>query len=204
MANAPFGLSPVRNMAAGGDLPTRLYRVTATGNTQGLFIGDPVRFNPSGPGVIRVSAAGGAGGGGVAANTRCLGVVAQMFDENGRPLTFSQPTRGPFLPASTPGWAEVYDSQQITFICQADASAAETLIGQYVSLTATSNGGNTAAGTSIIQLAVGSADTSVKTFQVLGVAPTESRGLGSVANNTAWGNASIDLEVRIALHSLTS
>lgn len=197
MANAPFGFAPVRNMAAGGDLPTRLYRVTATGNTQGLFIGDPVRFNSSGLGVVRLSA-------NALANTRCLGVVAQMFDENGRPLTFSQPTRGPFLPSGTAGWAEVYDSQQITFICQADASAAETLIGQYVSLTATSNGGNTAAGTSIIQLAVGSADTSVKTFQVLGVAPTESRGLGSVANNTAWGNASIDLEVRIALHSLTS
>ena len=119
MANAPFGFAPVRNMAAGGDLPTRLYRVTATGNTQGLFIGDPVRFNSSGLGVVRLSA-------NAAANTRCLGVVAQMFDENGRPLTFSQPTRGPFLPSGTAGWAEVYDSQQITFICQADASAAES------------------------------------------------------------------------------
>ncbi len=56
MANAPFGLVPVRNMAAGGDLPTRMYRVTASGNTQGLFIGDPVRFNPNGLGVARLSA----------------------------------------------------------------------------------------------------------------------------------------------------
>lgn len=197
MANAPFGLVPVRNMAAGGDLPTRMYRVTASGNTQGVFIGDPVRFNPNGLGIVRLSA-------NAAANTRCLGVVAQMVDDNGRPLTFNQPTRGPFLPAGTSGWAAVYDSQQITFICQADGSAAETLIGQYVSLTATSNGGNTAAGTSIIQLRVASADTSAKTFQVLGVAPTESRGLGSFASANAWGNTDIDLEVRIALHSLTS
>jgi hypothetical protein len=174
-----------------------MYRVTATGNTQGLFIGDPVRFNPNGLGIARLSA-------NAAPNTRCLGVVAQMFDDNGRPLTFSQPTRGPFLPAATSGWAAVYDSSQITFICQVDGSAAETLIGQYVSLTAATNGGNTAAGTSIIQIRAGSADTSIKTFQVVGVSPTESRGLGSFAGNAAWGSTDIDLEVRIALHSLTS
>jgi hypothetical protein len=197
MANAPFGFAPVRNAAGGGDIPTRMYRVTASGNTQGLFIGDPVRFNSTGVGIVRLSA-------NALANTRCLGVVAQMFDDNGRPLTFSQPARGPFLPASTSGWAAVYDNQNITFICQADGSAAETLVGQYVSLTSTGNGGNTAAGTSIIQLRVASADTSAKTFQVLGVAPTEARGLGSFANNSAWGNTDIDLEVRIALHSLTS
>lgn len=197
MSNAPFGFSPVRNAGAGSDLPTRMYRVTATGNTQGLFIGDPVRFNPNGLGIARIS-------GNAAANTRCLGVVAQMFDDNGRPLTFSQPTRGPFLPAATSGWAAVYDSSQITFICQVDGSAAETLIGQYVSLTAATNGGNTAAGTSIIQIRAGSADTSIKTFQVVGVSPTESRGLGSFAGNAAWGSTDIDLEVRIALHSLTT
>lgn len=197
MSNAPFGLAPVRNLAGAQALRTRLYRVTASGNIAGLFIGDPVRFNTLGTGIVRYATS-------AAANTRCLGVVAEMFDDNGRPLTFNLPTRGPFLPASTSGWAAVYDSQQVTFICQADASAAETLVGQYVSLTATSNGGNTAAGTSIIQLAIGTADTSVKTFQVLGVAPTESRGLGSVANSSAWGNTHIDLEVRIALHSLTS
>lgn len=197
MSNAPFGFSPVRNAGAGSDLPTRMYRVTATGNTQGLFIGDPVRFNPNGLGIARIS-------GNAAPNTRCLGVVAQMFDDNGRPLTFSQPTRGPFLPAATSGWAAVYDSSQITFICQVDGSAAETLIGQYVSLTAATNGGNTAAGTSIIQLRAASADTSIKTFQVVGMSPTESRGLGSFAGNAAWGSTDIDLEVRIALHSLTT
>jgi len=196
MTDAPYGLQAIRNKAAGTTLRTKLYRVTATGNTQGIFINDPVRFNSAGLGVIRLSS-------NAAANTRCLGVVAEVFDENGRPLTFSQPGRGPFLPASTAGWAAVYDSQQVTFMCQADASAAETLVGQYVSLTAATNG-NTAAGTSVMQIRAASADTSVKTFQVLGLAPTEARGLGSVANNAAWGNAYIDLEVRIALHSYTS
>lgn len=196
MTDAPYGLQAIRNKAAGTTLRTKLYRVTATGNTQGIFINDPVRFNSAGLGVIRLSS-------NAAANTRCLGVVAEVFDENGRPLTFNQPSRGPFLPASTAGWAAVYDSQQVTFICQADASAAETLVGQYVSLTAATNG-NTAAGTSVMQIRAASADTSVKTFQVLGLAPTEARGLGTVANNAAWGNAYIDLEVRIALHSYTS
>ena len=196
MTDAPYGLQAIRNKAAGNTLRTKLYRVTASGNTQGMFINDPVRFNTAGLGVIRLSS-------NAAANTRCLGVVAEVFDENGRPLTFSQPGRGPFLPASTAGWAAVYDSQQVTFMCQADASAAETLVGQYVSLTAATNG-NTAAGTSVMQIRAASADTSVKTFQVLGLAPTEARGLGTVANNAAWGNAFIDLEVRIALHSYTS
>jgi hypothetical protein len=196
MTDAPYGLQAIRNKAAGNTLRTKLYRVTASGNTQGIFINDPVRFNSAGLGVIRLSS-------NAAANTRCLGVVAEVFDENGRPLTFSQPGRGPFLPASTAGWAAVYDSQQVTFMCQADASAAETLVGQYVSLTAATNG-NTAAGTSVMQIRAASADTSVKTFQVLGLAPTEARGLGTVANNAAWGNAYIDLEVRIALHSYTS
>ena len=196
MTDAPYGLQAIRNKAAGTTLRTKLYRVTASGNTQGIFINDPVRFNSAGLGVIRLSS-------NAAANTRCLGVVAEVFDENGRPLTFNQPSRGPFLPASTAGWAAVYDSQQVTFMCQADASAAETLVGQYVSLTAATNG-NTAAGTSVMQIRAGSADTSVKTFQVIGLAPTEARGLGTVANNAAWGNAYIDLEVRIALHSYTS
>ncbi len=196
MTDAPYGLQAIRNKAAGTTLRTKLYRVTASGNTQGIFINDPVRFNSAGLGVIRLSS-------NAAANTRCLGVVSEVFDENGRPLTFSQPSRGPFLPASTAGWAAVYDSQQVTFMCQADASAAETLVGQYVSLTAATNG-NTAAGTSVMQIRAGSADTSVKTFQVIGLAPTEARGLGTVANNAAWGNAYIDLEVRIALHSYTS
>jgi hypothetical protein len=196
MTDAPYGLQAIRNKAAGNTLRTKLYRVTASGNTQGIFINDPVRFNSAGLGVIRLSS-------NAAANTRCLGVVAEVFDENGRPLTFSQPGRGPFLPASTAGWAAVYDSQQVTFMCQADASAAETLVGQYVSLTAATNG-NTAAGTSVMQIRAASGDTSIKTFQVLGLAPTEARGLGTVANNAAWGNAYIDLEVRIALHSYTS
>jgi hypothetical protein len=176
MTDAPYGLQAIRNKAAGNTLRTKLYRVTASGNTQGIFINDPVRFNSAGLGVIRLSS-------NAAANTRCLGVVSELFDENGRPLTFSQPGRGPFLPASTAGWAAVYDSQQVTFMCQAD---------------------NTAAGTSVMQIRAASGDTSIKTFQVLGLAPTEARGLGTVANNAAWGNAYIDLEVRIALHSYTS
>lgn len=196
MTDGPFGLAPCRNLA-GGQLRTRTYRVTASGNTHGIFINDPVRFNSTGLGVVRVSA-------NAAANTRILGAVAEVFDDNGRPLTFSLPARGPFLPAGTSGWAAVYDSQNTTFIIQADGSAAETLIGRYVSLTAVSNAGNTASGVSLIQAAVGLADTSIKMLQVIGVAPTEQRGLGSFANNSAWGNTAIDLEVRIALHAFTS
>ena len=196
MTDGPYGLEAIRN-SSGGQLRTRVYRVTATGNTHGIFINDPVRFNPNGLGVVRVSA-------NAIATTRMLGSVQEMFDDNGRPLTFSQPTRGPFLPAGTSGWAAVHDSDTTTFIIQADASAAETLVGKYVTLTAVSQAGNTATGVSLIQAAVGTADTSVKMLQVVGISPTESRGLGSFAGNAAWGNAHVDLEVRIALHAFTS
>lgn len=196
MSDAPFGLAAIRNRD-GGALRTKLYRVTATGNTHGIFIGDPVGLNGSGLGIVRVSS-------NAIATTKILGAVSEVFDENGRPLTFSQPTRGPFLPASTAGWAAVYDSQATSFIIQADASCAETIVGQYVSLTAVSQAGNTAAGTSKIQARVASADTSVKMLQVIGIAPNEQRGLGSFALNSGWGNTQIDLEVRIALHTFTS
>lgn len=196
MTDAPFGLQAIRNIA-GGQLRTRVYRVTATGNTHGIFINDPVLFNPNGLGIARLSA-------NAIATTRCLGAVAEVFNDSGRPLTFSQPTNGPFLPASTAGWAAVHDSQMTTFIVQCDASAAETLVGKYVTLTAVSQAGNTAAGVSLISVKAASADTSVKTFQVIGMSPTEQKGLGSFAVASAWGNTFIDLEVRIALHSYTS
>jgi hypothetical protein len=196
MSDAPFGLSAIRNRD-GGALRTKLYRVTATGNTHGIFINDPVGFNGSGLGIVRVSA-------NAAATARILGAVAELFDENGRPLTFGQPTRGPFLPASTAGWAAVFDAQGTSFIIQADASCGESVVGQYVSLTAASQAGNTAAGTSKIQAKVSSADTSIKMLQVIGIAPNEQKGIGTFANSGGWGNSGIDLEVRIALHSFTS
>ena len=196
MSDAPFGFQAIRNRE-GGQLRTKVYRVTATGNTHGIFVGDPVNFNGSGLGIVRLSS-------NVAATARCLGAVSELYDDSGRPLTFSQPSRGPYLPAATAGWAAVYDAQSTSFIVQADASAAETLVGQYVTMTAVSQAGNTAAGTSKIQIKVSSGDTSVKTFQVIGIAPTEQKALGSFAGNLGWGNSGIDLEVRIATHALTS
>lgn len=196
MTDAPFGLQAIRNLA-GGQLRTRVYRVTATGNVTGIFINDPVQLNTSGLGIARVRST-------AAATARMLGAVQELFDDNGRPLTFSQPTRGPFLPAGQSGWAAVHDSQMTTFIVQADASAAESLIGQYVTLTAATQGGNTASGVSNMQVRVASADTSIKFLQVIGISPTEQRGLGTFALNGAWGNAFVDLEVRVAVHNFTS
>jgi len=196
MTDAPYGMRPIRNMAGGGQRQ-RVYRVTATGNVTGIFAGDPVGFNSSGLGISRIRST-------AAATTRVLGAVTEMWDDNGRPLTFNLPTRGPFLPGGVAGWAAVADGREVTFMIQADASAAESLIGQYVTLTAVSQGGNTASGQSIIQAKISSADTSVKFLQVVGLAPTEQRGLGSFALNSAWGNTAIDLEVRIALHSFTN
>lgn len=196
MTNAPFGFQPIRTVD-GGAIRTTQYRVAVSGNTHGIFIGDFVRLNPSGLGVIRVS-------GNAAPDTRVLGACTAVYDTNMKPMTHSQPTRGPFLPASTAGYVDVADSASITYIIQGDGSAAESIVGQFVTLTAASLG-NTATGISVMQVRVASADTSTKFLQVVGVSPNEERGLGSVNNQDAWGNTSIDLEVRVALHNfLTS
>jgi len=194
MTDAPFGFQAIRNLA-GGQPRARVYRVTATGNQTGIAVGDPVELNGAGLGIARLSAAS-------IVTRRCLGVISELYNDSGRPLTFSQPTNGPFLPAAVAGWATVYDSQATTFIIQCDASAAETMVGKYVSLTG--NAINTAAGTSQMMVKVASADTSVKAFQVIGISPTERLGLGSYGQASAWGNAGIDVEVRIALHAFTS
>lgn len=190
------GFQPARHLT-GGQIRSRRMFVSAT--AQAIAIGDAVRLNPSGEGIIPLSAD-------ATPVTPVIGIVGALYDSNNKPLTFSQPTRGPYLPALTGGFADVFDDPEITFIVQADASVDQNDIGKFVSVTAAVNVLNTAAGTSRMQVKMSTVDTSVRQFQILGIAPNEEGGLGSILNrgvlgSATAGGANTDVEVRIAAHT---
>lgn len=189
-----MGFQPARHLT-GGQIRTR--RMFVAASAQAIAIGDAVRLNPNGEGIIALSAD-------ATPVTPVIGVAVALYDSNNKPLTFSQPTRGPFLPANTGGFADVVDDQNVTFVVQADATVTQNDIGKFVSVTAAVNVLNTAAGTSKMQVKMSTVDTSVRQFQILGIAPNEDAGLGSILNRgalDAGGGANTDVEVRIAAHA---
>lgn len=191
-----MGFQPARHLT-GGQIRTHRHFVSSTARS--IAIGDAVRLNPSGEGVIPLS-------GDATPVTPVLGVAVALYDSNNKPLTFSQPTRGPYLPALTGGFVDVCDDPEVTFIVQADASVDQNDIGKFVSVTAAVDVLNTAAGTSKMQVKMSTVDTSVRQFQILGIAPNEDGGLGSILNRGVLGSATAggnytDVEVRIAAHT---
>lgn len=195
------GFRPARHLA-GGQIRTKRYPVYGSGVPIGLAIGDAVRFNPNGDGVTRVS-------GDVVPTVPGLGVVVACYDSNNKPLTFSQPTRGPFIPGTNAvtgntivGYVDVVDDPNVSFIVQADATVISTHHGQFVSVTAATGDVNTAAGTSKMQIKMSTVDTSVRMFQIIGWAPDEAAGLGTVLGAGAGeGQTNANVEVVFAAHS---
>lgn len=92
---------PTRTLG-GGAFEVQRFKVSSSA---ALYIGDPTRVSA---GLVKpmgtaVSALG------------LVGVVAALYDENQKPLTFSQPTRGPYKPAATSGYADVYVGTDIVY-----------------------------------------------------------------------------------------
>lgn len=167
----------------GGMIRTRRYRCDGSSNTTPIMIGDPVVLVPANGTLARLTAAT-AGG-----PKPVLGVVRNLYDSNGKPLTFSQPTRGPYLQASTIGYADVYDEPKVTYIVQCDGSATEADIGVNVDVTA--GVGNTAAGLSTYGVILATATTTWP-FKVIGVSPFEET-IGATGAN-------LDVEVIVNTH----
>jgi hypothetical protein len=199
--NAPFGLRPARHLA-GGQVRTKRYTVTNSGAVALIAIGSPVRHNPNGDGIAIVSSD-------VAKDVPILGAVTALYDANGRPMTFSQPTRGPYLPPSGSntsgvyGYADVADDPNTVFIAQIDATVLAGDFGKFCTGTCATTGVNTAAGTSVMLLKRSTIDTSVAQYQVLGIAHNESTGFGTTILEGNLGgpdanNAKVD--VLIANH----
>lgn len=157
------GFQPVSTLG-GGQTFTQLVRVNAGANNA-FFIGDPV-YLVSGK-LTPVTASAG----------NYVGVIHAVYGLSGdgnkpKPLTFNQPTRGPYLVTAQEGYAQVcFDSNQ-TYIAQLDVSASAGLIGKTVNVSA--GAPNTAAGISGYNLKGTTLSTSADNpFKIVGIAPTE-------------------------------
>ena len=181
--NDPRGFVPLRSLHGHTSFVTRQYPVSSNNPTT-IFPGDPVTLNASGN-VIRITTSA------VSVNAPpVLGVVAAVLNSDRRPQTFTQPTRGPYLPASTAGFVDVYDDPDMTFLVNADSAASQNDIGRFVRVTA--GAPNTAAGISGFSLLMVQATGSSvgHRFRILALGPNEDRTFS--ANN--------DMEVMIADH----
>lgn len=94
------------------------------------FIGDGMRVSA---GVAKPATA-------VSATNTVLGVAIRFYDPNGKPMTHSQPTRGPYKPAATSGFVDVAMGAETVFTCTADGcstlATANALIGLRIGVTA--------------------------------------------------------------------
>lgn len=117
----PFGFKPSRSSNGNFNPATRRYQTAG-----GLFAGDPVTV-VSGVAAIPTTA------------QAVMGVVAGLLDTNQKPLVFNQPTRGPFLPPSTAGFADVYIDKSNIYVVATDTTATNTIINTWVDASALSS-----------------------------------------------------------------
>lgn len=125
MAN---GFTPSRHLQSGNCTRTNRYKVNAS-NAAALYKGDAVILVS---GAVTVAATNG--------DSPVLGVIAALYDSNGRPLTHNQPTSGPYLPAATVGFADVFDDPNIVYEVVADSACSDLDIGQIGTLLASTSG----------------------------------------------------------------
>ena len=186
--NNPRGFEPAQSLGGGQFFQTRRYKVSAD-NGAAIFPGDLVMLGPQGgvQGWTDASAIG--------AMDPALGVVKALYDTNGKPLTFSQPTNGPFLDASTEGYAEVYDNPDAVFVANASASFATSNLGHFAALTVGVD--NSAAGISGQGVTLGTTASSVggHPFMVMGLAEAD-----GFPDQEAAGARNNDVYVKITDH----
>lgn len=189
--NNPRGFVEHRHLSGAVSPQTHWYKVKADGvsGSKQKFPGDPVVL-VSGLSVAVIPATG------TAASLPVLGVIRAVYNSDKRPLTFNQPSvGGPFLPASTAGWAEVNVDPFQTYLVNTEATVTSTLIGQFVDVTA--NTANTAAGRSGFTIktasAANTADSSLP-FQVIDIGANNLDGI-------IGGESNQDVEVIIANHA---
>lgn len=176
-----------------GDKPTlQMFEVEA-GATSAYFINDPVSLNSLGK-LILVTAC---------VNSNYAGVIESLYSKVNdidppRPLTFNQPTRGPYLTTGQSGFAYVNVNPRQIYIAQLDVTASTGLIGQTCHVSA--GPPNTAAGISGFNLRGTSLSTSAdNAFKIVGLAPNElnsgrgdkaaGSGVMVIFTSTIWSQA---------------
>lgn len=114
----------------GGPQAIMTFPVVATANNA-YYLGDAVKMEGAG-GTGRVERV-------TASSAILAGVVIAAYRNVGgqkRPLTFSQPTNGPYLTSGQTGFVEVISDPRALFIAAIDTSASAGLTGKYVTVTA--------------------------------------------------------------------
>jgi hypothetical protein len=155
------GFVPCRKLG-GGPAITRKFPVSAVAN-EAYFLGDPVI--PSTTGAVRPLKAG------TPLATRPLGVIIGFEDQNGKPLTHSMPTRGPFLASAVPGYAYVNCDPQQTYVAEFGGNANDAVVFAGVKVSA--GAPNTQTGLSGYGLDGTAITTADAQFRVLGLAPEQ-------------------------------
>jgi hypothetical protein len=158
MATYPRGFVPVRSLGSSLGGGTRRYRTRAK-NGVPIFVGDVV---------VAVSAATGlavtpfvAATDGTVAAGGVLGVVQSVYDSNKKPYVFAQPTRGPYIPASTDGYVDVIIDPNQTYIACVNGTASGGMAGQYGVIDTTVAG--TAYGISPMMVGVATTTNNIRT-----------------------------------------
>lgn len=150
----------------GDECILRQFEVEANA-TIAYFIGDATALNASGK-LITVTAC---------VNANYAGVIQGLFAKINdvdppRPLTFNQPTGGPYLTTGQSGFALVNVNPNQVYVAQLDVTASTGLIGQTVHVS--SGTPNTRAGISGQNLRGTSLSTSAdNAFKIVGLAPNE-------------------------------
>ncbi len=182
------GFRPVRHLNGrlnpSPHMRTTVNEGSSGNNANSIFIGDVVYLNTSGALQSYTEAASGA-------ETQLpLGVVANVFDANKRPFTFSQPTNGPFIPTSTEGYAMVYEDPGIIYAANCSTTARHDMVGSFCHVRVCA--ANTAAGRSGHGLDI---DQSVTAgghiFKMVGISPLDS----TLESPPVSGAANNDIEV---------
>ena len=153
------GFVPLRKLG-GGPAITKKFPVSAATN-EAYFLGDAVIGGAAG--AVRTLKN--------ASTARPLGVIIGFEDQNGKPLTHSLPTRGPFLASGVAGYAFVNCDPNQTY--QAEIGAAGNDALRFAAAKVSAGAPSTTTGLSG-QILSGTTSTSADSqFQVIGLAPVE-------------------------------
>lgn len=191
MANNPRGFVPTRHLGGSVNFRTNRYSVSAN-NPTSIMVGKAVYLESDGHvRVVRTS-------GGSVNERGVLGVVRSIYNSSNRPLTHNLPSTANILPASTAGYVDVIDDPDVVFLVDADASATQANIGQYVRVTAGSD--ITAAGIPgwSVRIADATASSVGHKFMIVGLGPNET--LDTVGEGAFQGLDNPDVEVIISDH----
>ena len=195
--NNPRGFVPTRNLVGDNNFSFGPLRPLKGKNIAQIMAGDVAHLDASG----NVQRYPNNGGGQTAASQLPLGVVANIFDANRRPLTFNQPgVGGPLAPVSSNYFVQLYENPYIIYTANCSSTAAYGNVGEFAQIRVTA--GNTAAGRSGMGVDLVAAGNSAVGYsmKIIGVSPADGlldeAGVSGAANN--------DVEVMFVNHVWTN